>query len=165
MKKVKLEVWKVGPHIIAPEHCIYRYWDSSGEGGCNYKEAYIVHPSVCSICKLCDFTSDIKDLTLYVDKFINYLTLVNTEVSTSINHQSFFLRKNDRIPLFILINPEIFDSMLKWSYQEEDEIYQKVHAYYLNNEIPLCYILGCPVYLSRKLTKSKVMVVGEIEWK
>lgn len=164
--KVKLELWKNGPNIIAPEHCPYRWWDSFAEGGANYKEAWVVHPSLCMLCKVCQFETctDIEEIFKPAE-FVTYLTLLNEKVASVINNQNYFLQKNDRIPLAILISAEVFDSMLKLVYNNNVESYQKVRAYFLTHEKPLCYILGCPVYLSTKLTKSKAMVVGEVEWK
>ena len=166
MINVKLEIWKKGPYIKAPQHCSYKFEDSYGEGD-GYEKSFVVNPSLCFLCKLCQFESNIQvdKLEIKVEKFITYLTFTNTEVSVSINNQNFYLKKQDRIPIAILINPEVFDMMLKLVYKDDEFVYSHVHTYILNNEIPICYILGCPVYLSRKLTKSKVMVVGEIEWK
>lgn len=178
MNKVKLEIWKKGSRIIAPDFCpykvqekdVHREYTSKGDGYSLISddlEIFTVNSSLCPLCKLCNFIPNTidKETELRTDKFVEYLTLVNEEVATLINNQNFYLRKKDRIPLTILINPEIFDMMLKLVYKDNIEEYNKVHSYFINNEIPICFILGCPVYLSRKLTKSKVMVIGEIEWK
>ncbi len=163
---VKLEAWKTGPYLVAPDHCPFKFWDSYGEG-LNYRGEQVVHSSFCSLCKLCSFTAAIlkPELDIKVNEFVNYLTLLNTKVSVLINNQNYFLRQKDRIPLAILISPEIFDSMLNVVYKDDSVLLLQVKAHFVNNESPLCHILGCPVYFSRKLTKSDVMVVGEIEWK
>lgn len=165
MINVKLEVWGEGPYIKAPDFCPYKVYKDKGEGE-EYERSYVIDPSVCAICKLCNFTQDSFDVKkeLKINKFVEYLTLLNTEVSTSIVNQNSFLKKKDRIPLAILISPIIFDMMLKLVYKDNLKLYEKIHSYFLTREVPICFILGCPVYLSRKLTKSKVMVVGEVEW-
>lgn len=161
MVDVKLNIWNNGPYIVAPSHCPYSYVDDLAT------KTKIVHPSLCPLCKLCNFTPlEINnELDLKTEEFKKYLTFINTDISTSINNQNYYLQKNNRIPLQILISPEIFDSMLNLVYRDQPEILPKIKAHYINNETPLCYLLGCPVYFSRKLTKSKVMVVGEIAWK
>jgi len=167
MNKIKLNVWKTGPYIEAPDFCPYKFWDSYGEEASNRRQEFIVHSSLCTLCKLCDFTPALlkPEIDIKTEEFIKYLTLINTKISTAINNQNYFLRQKDRIPLAILISPEIFDSMLNLVYRDNLETLNQVKAYFINNEIPLCYLLGCPVYFSRKLTKSDVMVVGEVEWK
>jgi hypothetical protein len=166
MITVKLETWKTGPYIIAPDHCPFKFWDSYGEDE-SYKGSLVVHSSFCPLCKLCNFTPAIlrPEIDIKTEEFIKYLTLINTKVSVSINNQNYFLRQKDRIPLVILISPEIFDSMLNLVYRDNLEVLNQIKSHFLNNEVPLCHILGCPVYFSRKLTKSNVMVIGEIEWK
>ena len=168
MSKVELVVWNTGPYIKAPEFCPYKFTEINENERPNKDKMFvdIVHSNLCPICKICDFTTSTleKPFELKTSEFVEYLTLVNEEVSTLINTQNSYLRKKDRIPLAILINPEIFDMMLRLTYTTTEE-YSQVRAYILNNEIPICFILGCPVYLSRKLTKTKVMVIGEFEWK
>ena len=161
MIKVKLEVIGTGPYIKAPEHCPYAAVDTS------YSDILTmsVNSSICPLCKLCDFSLPKESLDIKTEEFVNYLTLLNTSISISINNQNYFLRKNDRIPLVVLISPSILDSMLNVIYLNNPEMLYKVKAHFLSSESPLCYILGCPVYFSRKLTKSEVMVVGEVSWK
>ncbi len=162
---VKLETWD-GEYIKAPDFCPYKAYKVKGERE-SYEQGYVIHPSTCALCKLCNFVStSSKDFPEPLpSKFVEYLTLINEETSASILKQNSFLRKKDRIPLAILINPEVFNMMLKLVYKDDEDIYKQVYSYYLTNETPICFILGCPVYFSRKLTKSKVMVVGEVEWK
>lgn len=155
--KFILEVLNNGPYIKAPSYCPYKFYDNS---------RWCVHSSLCPLCKMCEFEPDSfeRGIELKTDEFIKYLTLINTQVSKSINGQIRYLQKENRIPLVILISPEVFDSMLKLIYRDDIEMYNLVHSYFLNKEIPLCYISGSPVLLNRKLTKSTVQVVGEIEW-
>jgi hypothetical protein len=159
MKNILLEVYKNGPYIKAPDYCPYKFYEN--------ESLNIVHSSLCPLCNLCKFDPFIKkldELDLKTSEFINYLTLLNTEVSTMINNQNYFLQSKGRLPLVILINPEVFDSMLKLSYRDDFDMYNSVHSYFLNTGSPICFILGCPVHFSRKLTQSKVMVVGEFKW-
>jgi hypothetical protein len=178
---VKLEVWKTGPYIIAPDYCPYKKQEKDVQmeltenalngGGYYFNDIdtgiYTVHSSICSLCKRCNFTSTTlkPEMDIKTEEFVKYLTLINTKVSVSINNQNYFLRQKDRIPLVILISPEIFDSMLNLIYRDNNELLNQVKSYFINTESPFCYILGCPVYFSRKLTKSNVMIIGEIEWK
>lgn len=167
MIRVQLQVYK-GSFIIAPSHCPYKEQEKDpyvGLNGLINKDVFTVNSSLCPLCKLCKFVVPESMVEGNSEDFVRYLTLLNTEVSISINNQNFFLRKNDRIPLMILISPELFDMMMNVTYVNSPESISAVKSYYLNNESPLCYLLGCPVYLSPKLTRSKVMVVGEVEWK
>ncbi len=174
--KVKLEVWKKGPFIIAPSHCpykvqekdVHREYTSKMDGYSLVVEdldVFTVNSSICPLCKLCDFTLPKEEIEFKTEEFVKYLNLINTNISVSINNQNYYLKKNERIPLIILINPSVFDSMLNLIYKDDKDTLYKVKSYFLTNESPICHILGCPVYLSRKLTKSEVMVVGEVSWK
>lgn len=176
--KVKLHPFNNGPYIVAPSHCPYKFEETVNSnmysvgidsGGITSSSSFvsIVNSSLCPLCKLCEFTPDVidKGLEIKTREFENYLTLINESVSKSISGQIFYLQKENRLPIAILISPETFDSMLKLAYREDVDQYNLAHSYFLNNEVPICYVSGCPVYLSRKLTKSSVQVVGEIEWK
>jgi hypothetical protein len=158
--KVKLEVVGTGPYIKAPSHCPYALLDKSF-----VSQILTVNSSICPLCKLCDFTLPKEEIEFKTEEFVKYLNLINTNISVSINNQNYYLKKNERIPLIILINPSVFDSMLNLIYKDDKDTLYKVKSYFLTNESPICHILGCPVYLSRKLTKSEVMVVGEVSWK
>lgn len=155
--KVKLEVYRQGPYIKAPEHCPYKYTEFDAPG---------VNSSLCPLCKLCDFTVDnVEELKLLSTECANYLTLLNEDVYRSITKQSNYLVKQNRIAVAILISAELFDMMINIVYRNESKEQRKlVRAHFINNLSPICFILGSPVYLSLRLTKSQVQVVGEVEW-
>jgi hypothetical protein len=163
MYDVELEVVK--DNIIkAPIHCPYKYKFSKGEGEF-YEEIFVVNSSICTLCRLCNFKSKLS-IDIKEKEFVKYLTYQNEEVYDSILRQSSYLRKNNRIPLIILISPVVFDCMINFVYRDySQEDRNAIKSYFFTKEKPICYILGCPVYLSPKLTKSSIMVVGEIEWK
>lgn len=155
MPDINLIPYKTGPYIIAPDFCPYKVSEDV--------DIFIVHSNFCPLCKKCNFTQFL--LNLKTQEFINYLTLINTEISSSLQRQLSYLRKQNRIPLSILISAEVFESMLKLVYEGDTTGYTNVKSYFLNNELPICYLAGCPTYFSRKLTKSKIMVIGEVIWK
>ena len=167
MKTVNVKLKKYYKHIIAPEHCPYQSPAASVYGD-KVDSTGVVSPLLCLLCKLCEFTPDGVDLSefsgLIKDKFVRYLIEDNYEVSASISGQNQYLRKEARLPLVILISSEVLDKMLIHVFPVIEER-MKVHSLILLNEVPLCYILGCPVYFNRKLTRSSIQVVGEIMWK
>ena len=180
MTKVKLEPINNGPYIKAPEFCSYKVLRDNfsefdkliaKEQGIKLWEGFsVVNSSLCPLCRQCDFVSDVdfeilSNITQEERQgFITYLTYTNAVVSSSISRQSVYLGKENRVLLVILLSPETFDEMLK-STVDIEERRSRITSYYANVEIPICYILGCPVYFSRKLTKSDVQVVGEVQWK
>jgi len=172
--KVNLKIKNRGPFIVAPIHCPYKVQEQDikfdsyqNEQADTDKEIFTVNSSICPLCKLCEFIPEINDtqLVLNTEGFTKYLTLLNEEVSKSIRGQVLYLQKENRLPIAILISPVIFDSMLKLTYKDSQDQYYLAYSYFINNEVPICYITGCPVYLSRKLTKSLIQVVGEVEWR
>jgi hypothetical protein len=181
MTKVKLEPINNGPYIKAPEFCPYKVERENGfseieklvakDMGVKLWEGIpVVNSTLCPLCKQCSFVSEV-NFDLYVDvtqeerqAFITYLTYKNASVASNISRQSLYLGKENRVLLAILLSPETFDEMLVDTIKDEGRR-SKILSYYANVEIPLCYIAGCPVYLSRKLTKSDVQVVGEVQWK
>jgi hypothetical protein len=181
MPKVKLEPINNGPYIKAPDFCPYKIMRENGftvfenliikeQGMKPWDGIPVVNSSLCPLCRQCEFVSDL-DFEALSDvsqeerqSFITYLTYTNSRVSSNISRQSVYLAKEDRVLLAIMLSPETFDEMLKSTVSDENRR-KKITSYYVNVEIPLCYILGCPVYLSRKLTKSDVQVVGEVLWK
>jgi len=161
--RVVLKVIGTGPFIEAPSHCPY-----SSMGVKTGEFPLVVNSVICPICKICefipeDFSEDfLSDLDK--EKVINYLSEFNSKVASSISGQMLFLSKEHRMPLVILISPKLFEQLLQYVCEEKEKK-QKLFNYFLQTETPICYILGCPVYLSRKLTKSSVQVVGEISWR
>jgi ferredoxin len=163
--KVKLQTYQQKPLIIAPDFCPYAVVEIDTE---QEKEIKIVSPQLCILCKKCEFISDVvsegassEELTRITKFFIEF----NTKIANSISGQQFFLSKENRIPLVILISPILLDQCLQYACNNNSERIEELKNYIISHEIPICFILGCPVYLSRKLTKTPIMVVGEIIWK
>ena len=160
MKNVPLIVYKNGPQILAPDHCPY-----SELVDVNID---IVHPSMCPLCKLCNFISNTEDTSVptlaEIDAFQTYLNYSNKQASSSLLAQIQYLSKNDRIPLAILISDELLNAMLRFTIGDDSRI-SVIKAFVLNKQHIICHIAGSPVYYSRKLTRSKIQVVGEVEWK
>ena len=96
--------------------------------------------------------------------FGEYLAHTNLKLAASLSGQNQYLSKNDRLPLLILISKLTYDGMADALIKDASRR-QAILGYLLLQEVPVCYVMGCPVYLSPKLTRSKVQVVGEIEWK
>lgn len=165
---IKLEQFREGPYIKAPSFCPYA--SSSNTGLTDSGSTKIVHPSLCPLCKICRFVPELDSsrglppTQQEQEAFATYITNTNLKLSASISGQSLYLSKGDRIPLVVLISFSALKDMLQATVSE-DVRRQELLGLYTTYEQPVCHVLGCPVYFSRKLTKSAVQVVGEIEWK
>lgn len=166
MPKVQLQRYKDTSKIIAPSFCPYRHCEERSDNLPIFD--YTVYPSLCVLCKICTFVpeSTITGEVLTADnraRIFEYLTSGNAKVAGSISGQIAYLRKEERIPISILISPVLFDHMVLTLFPDIS-IQNTVKNYYFSVDEAICYVHGCPVYLSRKLTKSLVQVVGEVEW-
>jgi hypothetical protein len=184
MPTVKLQRYKDTDNIVAPDFCPYARRGLTGDPVMKYVEGSgeralpglqvdmvtpLVHPSLCAICKFCTFVNDVvapEELVSAKDReaFADYLTHVNMKVGSSILAQRQYLTKTDRLLLVILLSAELLQEMLDVLVFDLNRKHQ-LFSYFLNEEVPVCSVLGCPVYVSRKLTKSQVQVVGEVEWR
>ncbi|MCK9542545.1 MAG: hypothetical protein M0R03_11015 [Novosphingobium sp.] len=161
--KIKLEKYKNTNLILAPDFCPYQIID--------YEDGEVVrlaNPTFCLLCKKCHFYTDDgieENITKEEkEKLIKYFTEFNSKLSASISGQYLFLSKEGRLPLAIFINIAILDQALQYVYDNNKEKINKIKNFIISHETPIFYIMGCPVYLSSKLTKSSVMVVGEVAW-
>ena len=163
--KVKLEtIGNGGAKIKAPDFCPYKEEAGFVDGKYYYK----IHPSICALCKKCEFlTEDISDGISDVDrsKIVKYLVEFNSKIANSISAQNLYLTKENRIPLMIIINFDTLSQCLQYVYNNDSKKIEETKNYILLHNYPICYILGCPVMFSNKLTKSPIQVVGEIQWK
>jgi len=160
LKDVALLQWDNGPYILAPEHCPYKNYMNGTDT--------TVHPSMCPLCKMCNFISGVTEISTInateVKAFQEYLSHSNKQVSSSLLAQIQFLRKNDRIPIAILVSDALLGSMLSECIEDPDRR-SVIKSILLNKYHLICYVAGSPTYYSRKLTKSNIQAVGEIEWK
>jgi len=167
--KVKLEILESGsPLIKAPEFCPYKETVGVVEG----VSIYGVPSSLCLLCRKCDFVME--DITMGItngitqgerDKCNAYFTHFNTKIANSISGQRLYLTKEDRLPLIILINIGLLDQCLQYACENNKKRIEEIKNYIISNETPICHVIGCPVVLSNKLTKSQIQVVGEVQWK
>jgi hypothetical protein len=125
-----------------------------------------VNPLVCGVCNTCEFIPDIfftdeisKEETLSFQYFFS----TQQKIASAISGQIQFLNKKDRIPLQIIISSVLLKKLVDTCIKDEKRG-EKVFRLIIDKEQPICYIAGCPVYVSRKMTKSDVQVVGEVEW-
>lgn len=155
MAKFKLKL-QSSRRIVAPDFCPYKIIETDGIS---------VDPSLCPLCKSCEFIPEtiVNEDIIDKQKFINYI-MNDYKLAANLSGQNQYLIKNGRIPLAILMSGEIFQKMILNIYFDID-IRQKVYTYFMLHEDPICHMMGCPVYLSSKLTRSEMQVVGEIEWK
>ncbi len=162
MYRVKLEVLGNGPYIKAPSHCKYSIIGSDSRLGLSST----VHSTVCNLCKLCNFfISDFENVNVSQeerDKIQSYLVSY-PEVSSSLLRQQRFLLQKNRLPLLVLLSGDCCEKVFQNIFDKERAF--RLLSYYSLHESPICYVIGCPVYYSRKLTKSSIQVVGEAEWK
>ena len=180
MPKVLLEINNAGK-VYAPSFCPYKepetvyvpgpyITDGILPGDNQPTGKFLVRPGLCCICKICTFVPDIEGLPLTSptqeekDAFQEYLAHNNFRISASLSGQHQYLLKQDRLPISIFISRELYDVMAIDVIKDEQRR-QFLLGYFLNEESVICHILGCPVYLSKKLTKSNIQVVGEVEWK
>jgi len=153
---IKLKTVGNGPYIEAPPFCPYKTDDT-------------VHSSICQLCKICEFTTyevekeGISDTEKH--SFIDYLTSFNSKIAASIAGQHKFLTKNNRLPIAVLISSHLLDQALQYVCREDAGRLQPLLNYIIAAQTPICFILGCPVYLALKLTKSPILVIGETFWK
>ena len=98
------------------------------------------------------------------EEYSNYFTDINSQAMANITRQVNFLTRNRRVPLAILMRGDIITQMLQYVYYNDIQKQQNLLSVYANEQNCLCHILGLPVYLSIKLTRSQIIVVGEIEW-
>lgn len=168
MPKVLLEINTAGK-VIAPDFCPYKELDIEFRIT-HVDDRFLIRPGICCICKFCTFVPDIENLQSFSpmvqeqEGFQEYLAHKNLKVSSSLSGQHQYLMKQDRLPIAIFISRLLYDEMVREVVKDEQRR-QSLLGYFLTEETPLCHVLGCPVYLSKKLTKSNIQVVGEVEWK
>ena len=189
MPNVKLEVIKQGPYIKAPDFCPYKEiipntiihpgGESAGNGmgvATLYVEHLegtynIIHPIICTACKYCtflpniegNFTEDLSIQDYETEVFIKYLIEFNSKIANDILTQHKYLLSKYRTPIAMFISPSILSQILEYAgVQEKRKLSIQSIVFY--KEQPLCTIMGCPVYVSRKLS-IPVQVVGEVKWK
>lgn len=155
----------ISPLICASKDCPYAVLENGGAG--------VVHASICTLCKKCEFSiegepeetaSEVPGLTAQELHNVTKFLSEDPKISSSILGQHQFLRKENRIPLVILISSKTLNAALDTVCQTAERK-QLLISHYLCEGGPLCTILGCPVYFSSKLTLSPVQVVGEIQWR
>jgi hypothetical protein len=162
---VKLQTYQQKPLIIAPDFCPYAITEIDVE---QEKEIKIISPQICNLCKKCNFVSETISEGITIEessKIAKYFTEFNTKIASSISGQQLYLSKENRIPLVILISSILLDQCLQYTCNNNNERIEELKNYIILHETPICFIIGCPVYLSRKLTKTSIMVVGEVIWK
>lgn len=164
--KVKLQRFQDSDLIIAPDFCPYRFFKKHKEG--SQEGAYVVPPSFCPLCKRCEFVTEFAEDGIFKEeeqKIVKYFKEFNTKIANSISGQFLYLSKEKRLPLIILISVSILEQCLQYVCGDNKKRIEELKNFIFSNEIPICHIFHCPVILSPKLTKTPVMVVGEIEWK
>jgi len=82
-----------------------------------------------------------------------------------INSQISYLAKKGRAVLAFLVSANVLNSMLNCVNEANETRANALFHYYVEEEIPIFYLHGSPVYFSRRLTMSPLQVVGEAPWK
>ncbi len=166
MPKVILKVIKGTSEIEAPEFCPYKVTDIENK---DIKSR--VSSSICNICKFCTFVTELEKIEKVElsegerERFIKYLTEINTKASSSLFAQKQYLTKNNRLSLFLLLSPSLSLQAFQFIFSPDVKKAKEYFSYYLYNELPICSIYGCPTYIARKLAKSQLQLVGEVSWK
>jgi len=163
--KVPLHVKNDTSKIEAPSFCPY---SQQSIDAFSFGKRFI-NPSVCAICKVCTFIPEIEGpLTLTPEekeKCVTYLTSYNTHLANIINGQISYLAKKNRAVLAFLVSANILDNVLNYANDTNETRANALFHYYVEEEIPIFYLHGSPVYFSRRLTMSPIQVVGEAPWK
>jgi len=163
MIKVPLKVIGNSNKIEAPAFCPYKVFDISPM---IFKNT--ISPSVCAVCKICTFVPEIEGPVQLTEeekkKCIEYLTKFNTHLSNIINSQISYLVKKNRAVLSFLISANVLDNTFHYV-TGSDERAHALFSYYVNEEVPIFYLYGSPIYFARRLTMSPIQVVGEAPWK
>lgn len=161
MQIVHLKHIGEGPFIEASPNCPHSTVDPSTEKS-------IINAIICGICKSCKFITTEMDVSGLTEeessKILHYLTEVDKDIADSISGQILYLKRKSRLALAMLLSPNAFLRALSSAIPDSARR-QSVFSYVLTYETPVCYIAGCPVYLSRKLTESQIQVIGEVSWR
>jgi hypothetical protein len=174
MTKIKLEVIDSFKGLIkAPDFCPYFReitQEYVGKGSTltpdinNNDPIRIVNASLCNLCKLCTFVHDGEDIIVSnedIEKVKKAITAYQP-LMESLMKQSYYLQRNERIPIAAFLSFETLQEIIEPLFPEPYRA--KVLSYIVSIETPICIIAGMPLYFNRKLTKSAVQVVGEVEW-
>jgi len=159
MPKIPLKVIANTNRIEAPNFCPYAEIEI---------DKRIISPIICSVCKMCTFIPPF-DIPLELNeqeknRCKEYLTSFNSKLSKIITRQISYLLSKERSPLVILITANVLQNMLEYAVENKKRKDDLFH-HFVAEESSLYSIHGCPVYFSRKLTRSVIQVVGETEWK
>ncbi len=166
MDKIILKVTNNRDRIKAPEHCPYRILSDYATGN-----VWDVSVTLCPICKLCNFMPDvdISNQTNSItqqdrDSISLYFTQKNKKVANAMLAQFQYLVKEEKTPLLMIIQWKLLQEALDNVIQDFEKR-KCVEQYFLLNDAIICYCMGCPVYVSKKLSKTLLQVVGEIQWR
>lgn len=160
MTDTKVRLLKVsGPYVNAPDFC-------------PFQEDGKIHSSVCQLCKYCDFTpeidTDIKVTSIpkkVQESIAHFMCFKDTSSMNLLTSQSNYLRKKDRIPIIIVTSVAFFNKVIDvLKLEHSSELLNSVQYLAIEKNQAICKILGSPVYVSSKLTRADIQVVGEIEW-
>jgi hypothetical protein len=168
MTKIKLEITNSGK-VIAPSFCPYAEKELVEGTKVTNNERLIVRPGLCCICKLCQFVpTDIPIIKEIMqsekDSIAIYLTQQNKKVASAMLAQFQYLVKEEKSPIAMIIVWNLLQEALKSVIEDIDRMKQ-LEQYFLLNDVAICYCMGCPVYVSKKLSKTLLQVVGEIYWR
>ena len=177
MPDVKLEVLTITGMIAAPDFCPYATLVSipgdftldSTLPAQMYTRRRGINPAICACCRVCSFFPDPEEFkhtdnslnTVQKEKIVKNL-LDDAQFLDAVHAQIVYLKGKERIPLAVFVNFELLERVIRGSMPSDT--YQSGISYFTGLECPIAYIAGMPVYFSRKLTASKVLVFAELEW-
>jgi len=165
--KVPLKVIGNSNRIEAPEFCPYA--EDEIDPFLLQTVVRSISPIICSVCKICSFVPEVEgSLTLTStekEKCISYLTKFNTHFANIINGQISYLAKKNRAVLAFLISANVLNNVLNYANDTNEARANALFHYYIEEEVPIFYLHGSPVYFARRLTMSPIQVVGEAPWK
>lgn len=167
MPKVQLEVIDNKHGLIkAPDFCPYKAIYNTDTF--HQDPLYSVNASICPLCKICEFehiSANIGISNEFTKEDRAKITQNMQENQAFLNsalRQISYLKENDRLPIAIFINFAFLQEIIELSLPQSK--HNPAISILTETDGPLCLISGIPVYFNRKLTKSTVQVVGEVEW-
>jgi len=106
-----------------------------------------------------EFLSNIREAI--VDQILNK----QPRLFEAIAKQRSILANQDRDPIAIFLNPEIFKELLrnalgKDHFEEVENLYKAIHAL----DMPIGHLGDLPIYVTPLLTRAPVFVAGGINW-
>ena len=117
------------------------------------------NPTADSLSSTEEFLTDLRKAV--VDQILNH----QPQLFDAIAKQRIILAKQERAPVAIFLNPEIFKELLRNALSDEqpdkvDSLYDAIQGL----DMPVGHLGSLPIYVTELLSKAPVFVAGGINW-